>query len=117
MEIVFKKVPVSGVDFETSINDIRFYGTAKKESKNLVQCTGILEGSLVLQCDRCGNEFTYNVNEKVNLYASDGLYESEDDLLDVIEFFEGSVNFDTILQSEVGSIKSDYHYCSTCKEN
>ena len=117
MEIVFKKVPVNGVDFETSIGDVKFCGNAKKESKNLVECIGKIKGTLTHQCDRCGNDFTLPVNEEVKIFASDGLYESDDELLDIIEFFDSSVNFDTILESELGTIKSDYYYCSTCKDN
>ncbi|WP_024954859.1 YceD family protein [Sulfurospirillum arcachonense] len=117
MQIVFKKVPTSGVDFETSIKDIKFYGTANKESKNLVQCIGKIEGTLDYQCDRCGNDFPLHVKEDVKLFASDGVYKSDDDLLDVIEFFDESINFDTMLESELGTLQSDYYYCSTCKEN
>jgi uncharacterized metal-binding protein YceD (DUF177 family) len=117
MEIVFKKVPATGVDFETSIDELRFYGTAQKASKNLVHCIGKIEGTLIHPCDRCGNDFTLAINEKVKILASDGIYESDDELLDVIEFFDARLNFDTILQSEIGMIQSDYHYCSTCKED
>ncbi len=114
MKIVFKKIPQSGVDFETSSDEIKFYGKLEKKSKNLVQCIGRLEGTLVCQCDRCGDDMSLNVNEKVDLLASDGLYESGDNLLEVMEFFEESIDLNTILLSEVEILKSDYHYCSTC---
>jgi uncharacterized metal-binding protein YceD (DUF177 family) len=114
MQIVFKKVPTTGVDFETSIDNVKFYGNAIKESKNLVKCVGKIEGSLIHLCDRCGDDFSFPVNEEVKIFVNDGIYESNDELLDLIEFFDGMVNFDTILESELGTIKSDYHYCSNC---
>lgn len=117
MKIVFKKVPTTGVDFETSFENIKFYGKLEKKSKNLVQCSGVLDGTLICQCDRCGDDLSLHVNEKVNLFASDGLYESGEELLEVIEFFDETVDLDTILQSEVETLKSDYHYCSTCNNN
>ena len=117
MKIVFKKIPQSGVDFETSFENIKFYGKLEKKSKSLVQCVGKLEGTLTSQCDRCGEDISLHLDEKIDLFASDGLYESGDELLEVMEFFEESVDLDTILQSEVETLKSDYHYCSTCSEN
>ncbi len=117
MKIVFKKVPSSGVDFETSFEKIKFYGTLEKKSRTLVQCIGKLEGTLVCQCDRCGEDLSLHVDEKVELFANDGLYESGEELLEVMEFFDETVDLDTILQSEVETLKSDYHYCSICSEN
>jgi len=116
MKIVFKKIPASGVDFETSFEDIKFYGKLEKTSKNLVQCSGRLEGTLTCQCARCGDDLSLHVDEKIDLFASDGLYESGEELLEVMEFFDETVDLDTILQSEVETLKSDYNYCSTCKD-
>jgi len=117
MKIVFKKIPQSGVDFETSFETVKFNGTLEKKSRNLVQCIGKLEGTLTCQCDRCAEEMSLHVDEKIDLLVSDGLYEASDELVDVIEFFDETVDLDTILQSEVETLKSDYHYCSTCSEN
>ena len=117
MKIVFKKIPQSGVDFETSFETVKFNGTLEKKSRNLVQCSGKLEGTLTCQCDRCGENFSLHVDEKIDLLASDGLYETSEELVEVMEFFDETVDLDTILQSEVETLKSDYHYCATCSEN
>ncbi|HIP29746.1 MAG TPA: DNA-binding protein [Sulfurospirillum arcachonense] len=117
MKIVFKKVPITGVDFKTSFEDIKFYGILEKKSRNLVQCIGKLEGTLSCDCARCGDEMSLHIDEKIALLASDGLYESSEELVEVIEFFDETVDLDTILQSEVETLKSDYHYCTTCSEN
>jgi len=115
MEVAFKKIPTTGIDFESVIEGFKFSGIAKKESKNLVECKGQLQGSMEHQCDRCGNEFEVEINEDISIYANDGLYDSDGNLLNVVEFFDDCVNFDIMLESEIGIIKSDYHYCSTCK--
>jgi uncharacterized metal-binding protein YceD (DUF177 family) len=117
MKIVFKKIPQSGVDFETSFETVKFNGTLEKKSRNLVQCSGKLEGTLTCHCDRCGENLSLLVDEKIDLLASDGLYETNEELVEVMEFFDETVDLDTILQSEVETLKSDYHYCSTCSEN
>ena len=117
MKISFKKIPASGVNFETSLEQIKFYGKLEKKSKNLVRCIGKLEGTLLCQCARCGDEMTLDVNEEIDLFASEGMYQSGEELIDVVEFFEETVDLDTILLSEVETMKSDYNYCFTCKEN
>jgi hypothetical protein len=55
------------------------------------------------------------LDEKLELTLSDGIYDEDDNLLDVIEFFEGYIDIDEIIESEVASIKSDFHYCKDCK--
>jgi len=116
MKINFKKIPQTGVDFETSSEEIKFYGKLEKHSRDLVHCIGSLEGILVCQCDRCGDDMSLHVDEKIDLFASDGLYKSGKELLEVIEFFEETIDLDTILLGEVETLRSDYHYCSTCSD-
>jgi uncharacterized metal-binding protein YceD (DUF177 family) len=115
MEIEFKKIPINGIEFEALNKNLKFSGTAIKELKKLVLCEGKLTGSLIHQCDRCGDEFNLEINEEIILYANDGVYESGKELLNVIEFYDSKVNFDTMLQSEIGTIESDYYYCTKCK--
>lgn len=118
MNIEFKKIPVNGIHFETSLGDIRFFGEALKASKTIVKCTGTMEGNLPHLCDRCAESFKLMVNERVEVFASDGLYEDHEgeELLNVIEFFDGSIDVDTMLQSEIEAFKSDYHYCGQCEQ-
>lgn len=118
MQIEFKKIPANGIHFETSLSEIRFFGEALKTSKTMVKCTGIMEGNLPLVCDRCAESFMLMVNESVEVFASEGLYEDQEgeELLNVIEFFDGSIDIDTMLQSEIEAFKSDYHYCGQCEQ-
>ena len=118
MNIEFKKIPVNGIHFETSLGDIRFFGEALKTSKTMVKCTGVMEGNLPHLCDRCAESFELMVNESVEVFANEGLYEDHEgeELLNIIEFFDGSIDIDTILQSEIEAFKSDYHYCGQCEQ-
>jgi len=115
MKIDFKKIPASGINFETSSDAIRFYGVATKIQNNLVKCSGTIEGSFLHLCDRCGEEFNASIKEEVEVYAHEGVYTQSEELLDLIEFFNDFVDFDTILHSEIESYKSDYLYCDKCK--
>ena len=118
MNIEFKKIPVNGIHFETSLGGIRFFGEALKTSKTMVKCTGVMEGNLPHLCDRCAESFELMVNESVEVFANEGLYEDHEgeELLNIIEFFDGSIDIDTILQSEIEAFKSDYHYCGQCEQ-
>ena len=118
MNIEFKKIPTTGIHFETSFGEIRFSGEAIKSGKSLVKCTGVMEGSLSHLCDRCAEGFKLMVNERIEVFASDGLYEASEgeELLNVIEFFDSLIDFDLILQSEIEAFKSDYHYCGQCEQ-
>jgi len=118
MRIEFKKIPTTGVHFEVSSGDISVAGNATKIDKMMVRVDGTMTGLVLHACDRCASEFNLKVDEKVEVFASDGLYEdkSGEDLLNIVEFFDGSINFDTILQSELEALRSDYHYCGGCEQ-
>jgi uncharacterized metal-binding protein YceD (DUF177 family) len=113
VQILFKKILHNEISFETKLEDIRFYGKAQKHSKDLVLCQGKIEGRFLHTCDRCGEEFELEIDEEIELFASDGIYEKEDSL-DIIEFENGILDFDTLLHSEIEAYKSDYHYCKNC---
>ena len=118
MKIEFKKIPTTGIHFEASLDEVKFFGEALKTGKTMVKCTGQLEGILPHVCDRCGESFELAVNERVEVFAQEGLYEGQEseELLNIIEFFDGSIDVDTILQSEIEAFKSDYHYCGQCEQ-
>ena len=46
--------------------------------------------------------------------VSDGLYKKDEDEYLVIEIENGLINFDEIIESELNSIRSDYHICENC---
>lgn len=114
----FKKIPSSGTHFETTLGNMCFKGEAKKVSKNLVECCGTIQGSLQYPCDRCAEVFELHVNEEVNVFASEGFYKDKEGeaLLNVVEFFDGNIDFTALFESELEAYKSDYHYCGHCED-
>jgi hypothetical protein len=47
---------------------------------------------------------------------SDLISEDKDDL-DIIEFLDGKIDLLYILESEITSIESSYHYCDKCNNS
>lgn len=117
MTIEFKKITTTGIHFESTLGNVTFLGEAVKNTRTLVKCSGTMQGSVTHLCDRCGEEFELSMNEKVEVFASEGLYNDieGEELLNVIEFFDDSIDINSILQSEIEAFKSDYHYCGQCE--
>lgn len=113
MQILFKKILHNEITFETKLENICFYGKVQRQTRDLVLCKGKIEGVFPHICDRCGEEFELKIDEEIELFASDGIYEKEDSL-DIIEFENGILDFDALLHSEIEAYKSDYHYCKNC---
>ncbi len=117
MRVEFKKIPPQGIHFETEEEGVHFTGDTSKINATLIKCVGKLWGQTAHICDRCAEDFLLQIDERVEVFANDGLYEDVEgeELLNVIEFFDGSIDFTMILQSELEAFKSDYHYCGQCE--
>ena len=119
MTVEFKKIPATGIHFETFLGNVCFSGEALKAEKTLVKCTGVLQGTLSHVCDRCAEVFDLPLKENVEVFASEGFYKDKEgeELLNVVEFFDGVVDFTALCESEIEAFKSDYHYCGMCEHN
>jgi hypothetical protein len=115
MKIEFRKITKDGSSFELKNDELLFSGSFKRVSNSIVKIDYKLKGKLLHSCDGCAEDFKLSICEESSLYISDGRYSG--DSIDVIETFDGFINFDEIFQSEVETIKSDYHYCEKCIEN
>jgi len=113
MKIEFRKIPSQNAPFEIAYEGISFKGSFKRDSR-LVDIVAKIEGKVTLPCDRCGTDVQLVLDEETHVKVSDGYYEGED--LDIIENHESYVDFDQIARSEIEAIKSEYHYCKTCKQ-
>jgi uncharacterized metal-binding protein YceD (DUF177 family) len=105
---------LEGGDFKVSIS-----GTLTRKGLGMAQLNGVLKGSVQLICDRCGEPFVYDVDEKVTLKITDTPHKSSEGLgdeqdYDIIEFLDGIIDLDEIIMSEVNAIKFDYHKCENC---
>ena len=84
----------------------------------LILLKGNLVGLLEKPCDICAEEFRLPVNEKVEFFISDGIYEDDGGVdLDVVESLDGVADVEELLNSEIELIKSDYHSCEICKNS
>lgn len=102
----------SGVLFEGE--HIELQGEIMRQDSKLVVFNGNIKGNLQLVCSLSGDEFDVDINESLVLYFSDGIWESQSqskavNALDVIEFFDGFIDFDFVLTGEIESMRLDYN--------
>ena len=116
MKIVFDKVAQSQKPFDLTVNAVRLEGTLKKSGYHRLELEGNLSGEIELCCDRCGDEYHYDMTSPLNLTLSDEIVETEDDL-DIIEFIDGVIDLEFIVQSEIASVENSYHYCLNCMDS
>ena len=116
MKKTLRKVTKTPLDFEVKANEITFKGYLQYHGGKLILLKANLSGFLETSCDVCAEEFKMSVNEEVEFFISDGIYEDEDNIdLDVVESLDGMVDIDELLNSEIELIRSDYHSCENCK--
>ena len=118
MKVTLRKINTTPLDFEIKSNEITFKGYLQYHSGKLILLKADLNGSILTDCSRCGEEFKLLVDEKIEFFISDGLYDDEANLdLDVVESFNSTADLDELLNSEIELIKSDYHSCKSCKDS
>ncbi|MCD6432878.1 MAG: hypothetical protein J7L21_02445 [Sulfurimonas sp.] len=116
MKITLRKVGHTPLDFELKSNEITFKGYLEYHFGKLILLKAKLSGFVVTECSRCGEEFRLAVDEEIEFFISDGLYEDDGSIeLDVVESFDGIVDIEELLNSEIELIKSDYNSCENCK--
>lgn len=115
MQISLRKITSTPLDFEVKSDEITFKGYLQYDACKLIFLKAKLSGSLDLDCSVCANEFKKNIDEDIEFFISDGIYESTSDtLVDVVECFDSMVNIDELLNAEIELIKSDYNSCPEC---
>ncbi len=116
MKVVLRKITKTPLDFEVKSDEIIFKGYLEYHSGKLILLKAKLKGLLTESCDICAEEFELSVDEDVEFFISDGIYEDDNNIdLDVVESLDESVNIEELLASEIELIKSDYHSCENCK--
>jgi len=116
MTIVFDKINSTAKPIELSSKGVALEGTLQKSGYHQVTLDATLNGCINLDCDRCGETYSYDMDGKLRLKLSDLVSEDKDDL-DIIEFLDGKIDLLYILESEITSIESSYHYCNKCDGN
>ncbi|MGA9045303.1 YceD family protein [Sulfuricurvum sp.] len=115
MKIAFKKLGSQPLHFEANSDNTFFSGDIILKKSNLAQLNGTITGSISIPCDLCAEEVERSLNEEITFYLSDGIFEGNDDELDVVEIDNSMVDLDELLKSEIELIKSDYFCCKNCE--
>ncbi len=117
MIIDFRKVNFSKKELKYSIDNITIDGTINKKNRKVVLLEGRLFGHINSICDKCGDDFSLNINEELKLELYNGEVSLEESSsLDIIECFNEKINIDEIIESEIESIKLSLNYCNKCKK-
>jgi len=116
MKMIFDKIGSTAKPFQLDLEGVLLEGTLQKSGYHQITLDAQMSGSIELSCDRCGDTFDYDLDNKLKLKLSDQVSEDKDDL-DIIEFLDGEIDISYILQSELNTLKSAYHYCEKCSDN
>lgn len=117
MIVTLRKVTKTPLDFEVTLDEVNFKGYLEYHLGKLILLRAKLKGFVLKPCDYCAQEFKLSLDEEIEFFISDGIYESEDNIdLDVVESFTGNVDMQELLRSEIELIKSDYHACESCSK-
>ena len=115
MNVSLRKVTKTPLDFEIKSNAINFKGYLEYHSGKLILLKAELTGFVEKSCDVCAEEFKLSLEEKIEFFLSDGIYEDNNNMdLDVVESLNGIVNIEELLESEIELIRCDYHTCASC---
>ena len=114
MKIEFRKVPQLVKELEVIFNSVKIEGTFCRISQSLVKIDAVLKGNTDIDCCRRGKTEQIKVDEELHLMLSDGVYKGNESEYLVIEVENSLIDFDEIIESELNSIKSDYHICEDC---
>ncbi len=115
MKVNFTKIPKSGDKITLEKENVKFTALVSKLDENSVLCKGKIYGHTPHICDRCGDEFDLSIDENVEIVAYNCVARiPNEELENIIEFFDGEVDFDEIFISELEAIRSDYFYCKNC---
>ena len=116
MKIVFDKVGHTPKPFELTVDSVALKGLLTKRGYRQVRLEGVLKGSIEMYCDRCGDRYSYKISTPLALTLSDEVIETEDDL-DIIEFLDGIIDLEFIVQSEIASVQHSYNNCEKCEND
>ena len=116
MIVNFRKVTNIPLDFSVKSDNIVFKGSLKYDNENLVLLESTITGSIDLDCYLCAETFKQSLDENVSFLISNGVYSGVNEEYDVVESFDGNINFEELLSSEIELIKSGYYSCENCKQ-
>ncbi len=114
MKIFFDKVSYSKKPFKLRVDNITLQGNLNRKDYHKVELDGELNGEIELICYRCGEQFQRRLNSPLTLTLTDRVVEISDDL-DIIEFLDGVIDLDFILNSEIALFRTTTIYVQTVR--
>lgn len=116
MKVALRKVRQTPLEFELKSSEITFKGYLQYHSGKLILLKANMTGLIEKPCDICAEEFKLPVDEEIEFFISEGIYEDDGNVdLDVVESFDDTVDVSELFDAEIELIKSDYHSCESCK--
>lgn len=117
MKIPFSKLNFVPYPFKLNLENVIFEGEIKRQNTQLAEVLMQMKGVVYRICDSCGKEMELEIDEKLKLLASNGIFKDEEGKMsDVVEFFDEQIDLIELSISELESHLSDYFYCENCKE-
>ncbi len=117
MKIAFSKLNKTPYPFKLDLENVVFEGSIVKTGVKLARINANMKGFVYRPCDRCGAEMELEIDENLEVFASEGLFkDSHNELSNTIEFFDSMVDLTEVALSEFEAYLSDYFYCQACKE-
>lgn len=118
MKIPFSSLSLVDYPFKLNLENVVFEGFITKVNPKLAKIRASMKGFAYRVCDRCGAEKELELDEQIEVLASDGIFKDEPHTLsNVIEFFDSQIDMIELAVSEFEAVLSDYFYCENCKEN
>jgi hypothetical protein len=116
LKIAFGKVGRSPGNFRHRMEELEISGTLLREGAHEVSMESEIRGEITLVCDRCGAEFSEEMKLPLNLSLTDQARKVTEDL-DTIEFLDGVIDIPRLMEGEIASYRSAYHYCPKCRQD
>jgi len=114
MKIAFSKAGRGAGEFRYRDEGTEISGTLRRKGVHEIALQGTIEGEITLFCDRCGSEYAESVRIPLELTLTDRPLRKAEDL-DTIEFFDGVIDLSSLMEGEIASYRSSYHYCPRCE--
>lgn len=114
MRIPFRRIAAEAQPFRIEREGIVMEGGLRTYRPKLVLLEATLSGRLNVECYRCAASFDIMLGEEIAMLLSDGVFHGQDEEFDVVEMYDGIIDLDEVLASEIALIESDYHACPQC---
>ncbi|TQR60996.1 hypothetical protein [Campylobacter troglodytis] len=116
MKLSFSKLFFKPYPFSLELENVNFEGSLQKKTELLIELKMQMKGFVYRPCDSCGKDMRLDIDEKIELLISKGIFKDEEGKLsDVVECFEQEFDLKELALAELESYLSGYFYCKSCE--